>query len=363
MPPEWAPHERTLMAWPCRRELWGDRLQSAKAEYAACANAIAAFEPVTMVCADPDDAAEARAALTEAAEVIELPIDDSWLRDNGPVFVTGSDSRRAAVHFRFNAWGEKFEGWDRDAAVGARLAAHVGARVYAAPIVLEGGAIAIDGTGTLVTTEQCLLNPNRNPGVPRDEIEHQLRAYLGVERIVWLGNGLVEDRDTDGHVDLIAAFAGPSRLMLQAAPPGDPDHEPMAENRERALAAGLDVIDMPVLARTEVAGEPVAVSYLNLYVCNGAVIVPLAGGETDDEALARIRDAFGGREVVGVPAVVTAYGGGGPHCITQQVPLGRLDSAREAAHRDRRSAPVPRARRGAGARAVSDRRRPAPLAR
>jgi agmatine deiminase len=363
MPPEWAPHERTLMAWPCRRELWGDQLEAAKAEYAACANAIAAFEPVTMVCAGPDDVAEARAALAGPVDLIELPIDDSWLRDSGPVFVTGSDGRRAAVHFRFNAWGEKFAPWDRDAAVGARLAGYLGARVYAAPIVLEGGAIAVDGAGALVTTEQCLLNPNRNPGVPREELEDQLRDYLGVERIVWLGEGLVEDRDTDGHVDLIAAFIGPGRLLLQSAPAGDPNHERMARNRERALAAGLEVVDMPVLGRTEVAGEAVAVSYLNLYVCNGAVIVPLAGADPDQEALERIGDVFGGREVVGVPGVITAYGGGGPHCITQQVPLGRLDSKREAAHSDRRSAPLPRARRRAGTRAVSDRRRSAPLAR
>ena len=323
MPPEWAAHERTLMAWPCRRDLWAAELAAAKREYAEIANAIAAFEPVTMVAATAQDAVEARAALTKRVEVVEIPIDDSWLRDSGPIFVVDdveAPTRRAGVHFGFNAWGGRFPPWDKDAAIGGILAARVGGDVRTAPLILEGGSITVDGTGTLVTTEQCLLHPNRNPGMDRTEIEGHLRAWLGVERVVWLGQGLVEDRDTDGHVDLIATFTQPGTLLLQSAPPENPNHEPMASNRERALAAGLEVVDFPPLAYATIGGEEVVASYLNLYVGNGFVVVPTAGADADDEALERVRAAFAGREVVGIPAATVAFGGGGPHCITQQVP-------------------------------------------
>ena len=322
MPPEWAPHERTLMAWPCRRELWRSQLVRAKEEYAQVANAIAAWEPVTMVCASPADAAEARASLTAAADVLELPLDDSWVRDSGPIFLTDPDdaSRRRGVHFGFNAWGGKFPPWDRDAAVGGRLAEAFADEVRTAPFVLEGGAVAVDGEGTLLTTEECLLNPNRNPSLSREELEDGLREYLGVERVVWLGRGLAEDRDTDGHVDMIATFTGPGELLLQSAPEGDVNFEEMEENRARAEAAGLRVTPFPPLARLEVEGESVAAAYLNLYATERGVIVPLAGAPTDEEALARVAAAFPDREVVGVPGATIAFGGGGPHCITQQVP-------------------------------------------
>jgi agmatine deiminase len=320
MPAEWAPHERTFMAWPTRLDLWGDQLEAAREDYAATANAVAAFEPVTMVCASAGEAAQARAALTAGVEIVELPIDDSWLRDNGPIFVADGEGRRAGVHFGFNAWGEKFDPWDRDAAVGAHLVDLVADQCYQAPFVLEGGSIAVDGEGTLLTTEECLLNPNRNPGMTREEIEAGLRDHLGVETIVWLGQGLVEDRDTDGHVDMIAAFTRPGEVLLQSVEPNAPSHERMDENRARLVAAGLEVVDFPILASVEMGGEPVAVAQLNFYLCNGAAIVPLAGVDTDAEALERIAAAYPGREVVGVPGRVIAYGGGGPHCITQQVP-------------------------------------------
>jgi agmatine deiminase len=321
MPPEWSRHERTLMAWPCRRELWRRQFEPAKAAYAATANAIAAFEPVTMVCADEADAAEARAALSGACEVVELPIDDSWLRDSGPIFVVGRNGARAAVHFGFNAWGGRFPPWDRDAAVGRLLAERIGDPVYSAPFVLEGGAVAVDGTGTLLTTEQCLLNPNRNPSLDREAIEHGLRDHLGADRVVWLGRGLAEDRDTDGHVDLIAAFTRDGEVLLQSAPKGHPDHGPMEENRARLEDAGIGVLEFPILPTVEVEGEDVACSHLNFYVCNGALVIPVAGVPSDGEALERIAHAYPGREAVGVPGAVLAFGGGGPHCITQQVPV------------------------------------------
>jgi agmatine deiminase len=319
-PAEWEPHERTLMGWPCRTELWGEALGQACADYAAVANAIAAFEPVSMIAGSAGEAAAARAACTGAVEVVELPLDDSWLRDCGPIYVRDDEERRVAVHFRFNAWGEKFSPYDRDAAVGARIAERLGDEVRSAPIVLEGGSVHTDGAGTLLTTEQCLLHPSRNPSLGREEIEAALREWLAVERIVWLGEGLVEDRDTDGHVDLVAAFTAPGRVLLQTAPPGDPNHAAMSENEARLRAAGLDVVAMPWLPRLEVAGQPVAAGYMNFYLCNGAVIVPVCGMETDAEALRLIGEAYPGREVVGVPGAVLAYGGGGPHCITQQVP-------------------------------------------
>lgn len=323
MPPEWAVHERTLVAWPCRAELWGTELAAARAETAAVANAVAAFEPVTMACASAADAAQARAALRGDVDVVELPMDDSWVRDSGPVYVLSADGRRrAAIHFGFNAWGGKYPPWDRDAALGARLAALTGDEVVdATGFVLEGGSVLADGAGTLVTTEQCLLHPSRNPDLAKTEIEGELRRRLGAERVVWLGDGLLEDRDTDGHVDLVASFAAPGRLLLLAVPETDPDFAACAENARRAVAAGLEVVAFPPLARVEVAGEPVAVSYLNLYICNGAVVVPQAGlADEDADALARVAGAFPGREIVGVPAATLAYGGGGPHCITQQVP-------------------------------------------
>lgn len=322
MPPEWASHERTLMAWPCRAELWGAQLGQARVDYAKTANAIAAFEPLTMVCRDAQDAAAARAALTGEVDVVVIPIDDSWLRDSGPIFVTGSGGRRAGVHFGFNAWGGKFAPWDHDAAVGGRLVEYAGDRCYRAPLVLEGGSITVDGTGTLLTTEECLLNANRNPSLTREKIEGHLRDFLGVERIVWLGRGLVEDRDTDGHVDLIAAFTGPGEVLLQSAPADNPNHEHCAENRARAEAAGLSVVDFPLLPYAPVEGEVVVASHLNFYICNGAVVVPLAGAGTDAEALERIAAAYPGREAIGVPGATLAFGGGGPHCITQQIPVG-----------------------------------------
>jgi agmatine deiminase len=321
MPAEWEPHERTLMGWPCRRELWGELLEQARADYAAVANAIARFEPVTMIAADSGDAALARAACDETVEVVELPLDDSWLRDCGPIYVYDTDGARMAIHFRFNSWGEKFLPFDRDAEVGGLVAAALGDSVRSAPLVLEGGSILGDGAGTLLVTEQCLLHPNRNPSLSRGDIEQALREWLGVESIVWLGMGLVEDRDTDGHVDLIAAFTRPGQVLLQTVAAGNPNYENCFENRRRLVAAGIDVIDVPFLPYVSVGGQTVAVGYLNLYLCNGGVIVPVCGDHSETDALELIGAAFPGREVVPVPGAVLAYGGGGPHCITQQVPV------------------------------------------
>lgn len=319
-PGEWEPHERTIMGWPCRASLWGPTFEQAKADYAFVANSIADFEDVTMIAASPEDARAARAACTARVEIVELPIDDSWLRDSGPIYTVDDAGGRVAVHFGFNSWGEKFEPWDKDAEIGGLIASELGDEVRKAPMVLEGGSVISDGKGTILTTEQCLLSKNRNPSLSRGEIEELLGEWLGAERVVWLGLGLAEDRDTDGHVDLIAVFTPDGRVLVQTVPSGNANHERCAENVQRMNDAGIETIEIPHLTYRELAGERVAVGYLNLYICNGGVIVPTATHEFDDEALAIIAEAFPGRDVVPVPGVTIAYGGGGPHCITQQVP-------------------------------------------
>jgi agmatine deiminase len=308
------------MGWPCRLDLWRETIDQARADYAAVANAVAAFEPVTMIANPGADSAGARAACGSGVEIAQLGLDDSWLRDCGPIWVLDDDGARVAVHWGFNAWGEKFPPWDRDAAVGGLIAAQLGDPVVTSEMVLEGGSILTDGQGTLLTTEQCLLNPNRNPTMSREQIEKALREHLGVRRIVWLGMGLVEDRDTDGHVDLIAAFTGVDHALLQTVEEGNPNFDNCQENRARLQAAGISVTELPWLPYERVAGEEIAAGYLNFYICNRAVIVPVAGAESDAPALSAIAAAYPGREVVPVPGLVLAYGGGGPHCITQQVP-------------------------------------------
>jgi agmatine deiminase len=323
MPAEWEPHESCLMEWPTltRRDLWGELFEEAKHDYAAVATAIAAFESVVMAC-HPDQEAEARAACGEGVDVLPMPIDDSWMRDNGPIFVRDASGGVALVHFGFNSWGEKYLPYDRDAEVPRHVASHLGMRRYEAPFVLEGGSFFVDGEGTLLTTEQCLLNPNRNPTLSREQIEAGLRDYLGVEEIVWLGNGHSTDRDTDGHIDGIVIYVAPGTVALLAPEdPDDPDHASGRDNLERlqrardARGRAFEVI--PFETR-----PPGVVPYLNVYLPNGGAIVPVAGRPEDEEALEQIAKLFPEREVVSVPGRCLTDGGGGPHCITQQLPRG-----------------------------------------
>ena len=320
MPAEWAPHERTIVCWPARESMWQESFADAKAEHAAVVNAIAAFEPVTLAV-DPSQEAEARAAVRGDVDVVAIPLDDSWARDSGPIFVTGG-GLRVGVDFAFNAWGEMFTPYDDDAEFAARVLEHLGEdRLDARDLILEGGSIAVDGEGTLITTEQCLLHPNRNPALSREQIEARLRATLGVERIVWLGLGLVEDDDTDGHVDNICAWIEPGRVLLQTvADEADPNHAHCSENAERLAGAGLKVVEIDVLPRLDADGPPTVVPYVNFYVVNGALIVPVTGAETDTDALALLERLYPGREAVPVSGTTLALGGGGVHCITQQVP-------------------------------------------
>ncbi|WP_441248578.1 agmatine deiminase family protein [Kitasatospora sp. McL0602] len=326
MPAEWTEHEACLMAWPTRQELWGETFEDAKQEYAQVAKAISEFEPVTMV-ARPGQGAEARELCGDGVEVVELPLDDSWFRDSGPIFVLDSEGRRAGADFRFNAWGEKHHPYDTDDRIAAALLERLGVDRIDSRMILEGGAITVDGEGTLITTEQCLLHPNRNPGMSKAEIEAELIAKLGVTTVIWLPYGGLLDTETDGHVDGVCAFVAPGKVVVQLpSDPAHPDFERMRENRAVLEAATdaqgrkLEIIDLPQSAFVEVNGKETEVGYLNFYIANGGVVVPTAGIPEDEGALAVIAAALPGRKVVGVPTRVVAYGGGGVHCITQQVP-------------------------------------------
>ena len=324
MPAEWEPHAACLMAWPSRPDLWGGRLDEAKRDYAAVAEAIGRFEPVLMVCS-PGGEADVKRQCGSAVEVLPIPIDDSWIRDSGPVFVRYAAGRVAAVSFRFNAWGERWHPHDSDAALGARIAEYLQMRCYTSSMVLEGGAYLVDGEGTLLTTEQCLLHPNRNPGLTREQIEQELHDYLGVSNVVWLGRGYHDDvgpHGTDGHLDGIAHYVAPGRVLLDV--PADPSHPGYAIGQDNLarLASATDARGRRFEVLPLDPGTEESLAYANLYLANGAVVVPVGAGPSDRNALEQVAAAFPDRELVAVPGEVIAFGGGGPHCITQQIPVG-----------------------------------------
>lgn len=327
MPGEFAPHERTVICWPTRQEIYpGSLLDEARAAHAELAQVISGYEPVTMI-ARPDQADDAVAKCGSGVEVVPLPIDDSWFRDSGPIYVTGG-GKRVAIDFAFNAWGDKFHPWTDDAAVARRWAEHAGHPYHSVPFVFEGGSISTDGEGSFVTTIQCLMHPNRNPGLPQREIEGTLRNELGADAVLWLPHGLALDADTDGHVDNVAAFARPGVLVVQGCDDADEDdHVRLDVNRRIAdgwIDAGrreLEVVEVPVLPFREHDGERVAVPYLNYYVGNGFVVVPVCGHAADDDMIAIIAEQYPDRETFGLDiGEILALGGGGIHCITQQVP-------------------------------------------
>ncbi len=329
MPAETDPHERTLVAWPTerRRAFWEGHVAEARDAWAELVRSLAPHEPVT-VAVDLGElqGASARLGSEPNVELVEVALDDCWIRDTGPVVVSGDVGSRHAVQFGFNAWGGLVEPWDRDATLATRLADHLGLAVSTAPFVLEGGAVAVDGHGLVVTTERCLLHSNRGllpGGEPRTPaaLEALLVEWLGAEQVVWLRDGLADDTDTDGHVDNVVALPRPGTALLQGCDdPGDPDAATAADNRSRLVAAGLDVVELPVLPRTERFGRIVEVPYANLYAANGVVVVPVTGHPADADALDVIADCYPGREVQPIDGSTFAFGGGGPHCATQQVP-------------------------------------------
>jgi agmatine deiminase len=320
-PPEWAAHQWVWIGFPSHEELWEEDLEPARAEVLAFARAVSAGgagEQVHLVAADAASAEAARAAAGHGIDVIERKFGDIWLRDTGPI-VVGNGSARSAATFRFNGWGGKYA-LEGDNEIGEALAAEAGLPSEHHDWVLEGGAIDADGSGLLVTTEQCLLNPNRNPGMGRDEVEDRLRVDLGAERLLWLGEGLANDH-TDGHVDNLARFVGEGRIAIpEAAGPNDPNADVYADARSRATGFGLDVVALPSPGLVERDGRIVPASYMNFYIGNAAVIVPIYGAANDSAAVDAIGALFPGREAVGLRADHILTGGGSFHCISQQVP-------------------------------------------
>jgi agmatine deiminase len=354
MPAEWAPHKQTWMVWPVRADNWRDNGAPAQAAFTSVAQAIAAFEPVTML-ASRAHFAHAQAALSAVQtahpiRVIEMESDDAWCRDTGPTFVTNGKGEVRGCDWTFNAWGGSSGGlyarWDRDDAVAQQVLAHEGLRRYRTDdFVLEGGAIHVDGEGTLLTTEQCLLNPNRNPHLSRESIEAKLREYLGIEKVVWLPRGIVND-ETDEHVDNMACFAAPGEVVLAwTDDTRDPQYAfsrmalDVLEQSRDARGRRLRVHKLPVPApmyatAAERAGvvsgdamprevdERLAGSYINFYICNGGVIVPRFDDPNDDVAAEILSRVFPQHRVVQVPGREILLGGGNVHCITQQQPVG-----------------------------------------
>jgi agmatine deiminase len=297
MPAEWMPHERCLMGWPGRDQVPTRLIAEARVAHAAIAALLASFEPVTMI-AHPGFGGQAASACGSHVDVVEIPLGTAWMRDASPLFVVRDGSEVVAVDFKFNSWGKSLPPYE--GSIGRRLCRLTGMPREPAPLVLEGGAIAVDGDGTLIAMKSSILNPNRNPGVSRAQFEEAFGRYLGIRRTVWLPHGLADD-ETGGHADNVVAFVGPGRVLSQL-----PEHRPILE------AAGLEVIpfDLPTTP----------VRYLNFYVGNGCVIVPTAGVRSDRRALEIVREHFPDREVLGVPAEALSRGGGGVHCITQQIP-------------------------------------------
>jgi len=347
MPAEFEPHSGCWMAWPERTDNWRLGAKPAQEAFAAVAAAIAPSEPVTMAVSDTQFE-HCRALLPPEVRVVEVSTDDAWMRDTGPTFVVEGDGRRRGVDWRFNAWGGTEGGlyfpWDRDDRVAAKVLEVEGADRYRAPIVLEGGAIHVDGEGTVLTTEECLLNPNRNPALSKEQIERALLEYLGAEKVIWLGAGVFED-ETDGHVDNLACFARPGTVLLTwTDDENDPQHPISRDARERLEAAtdargrSLEVVLLPSPGPLQISaeeaegidategavprrsGDRLAASYVNFYLGNSRIVYPLLDPRHDEEAAVILRRTFPEREVVGVPAREILLGGGNIHCITQQVP-------------------------------------------
>ena len=318
--PEWAPHEAVWIGFPSDPDLWLADLKVAEQEVVAFAEAVHAHgrgEQVRLVAAHADAARAAR-ELAPFAEVIVEPFGDIWLRDTGPI-VVGSGQQRRAQGFGFNGWGGKYD-LPGDETIGHRLALSASLPYAKAKWILEGGAIDHDGSGIALTTEQCLLNPNRN-ALTREQVEQLLREDLGFERIVWLGSGLLNDH-TDGHVDNLARFVAPGRVAVPVPTEDDPNEAVFRDAAERLVAAGLEVTPLPSAGRLLSKGEQdiIPASYMNFYIGNAAVVVPQYGAANDAAAVEAIQALFPGRVAIGLRADHVLTGGGSFHCISQQVP-------------------------------------------
>jgi agmatine deiminase len=327
MPPEWAPHAGCWMAWPCRPENWDD-IERARATYVEVARAVGLFEPVTMT-ANAEDAGAARSALSgvAGADVVVVPSDDSWARDTAPTFVTDGRGSLAGVDWRFNAYGGIYEEYGRTRNMAKRILDLLGARRFAAPLVLEGGAVHVDGEGTVLTTSEVVLDPRRNPGLEREEAERLLCDYLGAEKVLWLSSALDHD-NTGGHVDNLACFTAPGVVAaLGCADRDDPQYPAVQENLQRLRAAtdargrALEVVELVMPARPEYRGRRLSPSYVNFYVAGGGVVMPAFGDPADAVARDVLARLFPRRSVVQIPTLELAKADGNIHCITQQQPV------------------------------------------
>lgn len=320
MPPEWAPQDWLWIGFPHDGDEWPGVLERAQEQIAGFANAVAeSGQEVRLLVRDEVNEMRARELVSASVALDRRVYGDIWLRDTGPLVRTDGSALRP----RFNGWGEKYL-MAGDATIGAELARDAGLPVVESDWVLEGGAVDTDGTGTCLTTEECLLNPNRNPELRREEIEARLARDLGLERVVWLGKGLVNDH-TDGHVDNLARFVAPGNVVLpRATGPGDPNADIYADAKTRILEAGLTLHEIPSPGRVERDGVVEPASYANFAITTHAVVVPTFGSPHDQEGVAAIAQLFPGRGTIGLAADAVLAGGGGFHCASQQMP--RLSS-------------------------------------
>ena len=341
-PAEWEPHRATWLSWPHNPETWPDpaHLAAVHAAFGAMVAALAPHEAVEIGAGDEALEETARAAIRAAGwdpdrnvRFHRWPTTDAWIRDHGPIFVTrgpnaASPATRALCDFRFDNWGRKYPGWELDDAVPRHVEKVLGLPRFASELVLEGGAIDGDGAGTVLTTEACLLNPNRGEGRTRERMERLLADFLGARHVLWLGDG-IEGDDTDGHVDDVARFVAPGVVVAAScADPSDANHVPLAENLRRlraasdARGAALSVVELPMPARLALGEQRSPASHANFYLANGVALVPVFGGASDARALAILRELLPGREVIGIPSTELVSGFGAVHCVTQQEPAG-----------------------------------------
>ena len=321
MPAEFAAQDWLWIAFPHRSDLWEEFTAPAQEQMAAYANAVAETgQRVRLVVHDAANEARAKELVSGAVEIERHPYGDIWIRDTGPIVLFDKSGRRFAQRFRFNGWGGKYDDMEGDQEVGESLARAGGLETQFADWVLEGGAIDSDGTGLVVTTEECLLNPNRNPGLSQAGIEMRLERDLGFDRVLWLGKGLACDH-TDGHVDNLARFVAPNTLAIPLATgPDDPNAAVYEDARARARDFGVIVRDVPSPGRVEAADLVEPASYMNFTICNGVVVVPTYGTVHDADGVAAIGELFPGRATVGLPADAVLSGGGSFHCASQHAP-------------------------------------------
>ncbi len=336
MPPEWAPHAATWMAWPYDDEKWLGYLEPVRQEFALLVNTLARFEPVHLVVNDEESERDAQSRLTGQIHFHRIPHDDLWLRDSGALFITraplspdsgigmvGSPTELAAVNWEFNGWGGKYPA-ERDNQMPRQMARILGARLFHAGIVMEGGSLEVGGNGVCLTTRQCLLSPTRNPGLDEEALEGYLKQYLGIDHVVWLGHGLEGDH-TDGHIDTLSRFTSPRTIVTSVCPdPDDPNHRPLQENLEILQSlGGFRIVELPLPKNPLWLEETrLPLTYANFYIANGVVLVPTYGDPHDEQALNILRPLFPGREVVGLESRYLMTGGGSFHCVTQQQPSG-----------------------------------------